>query len=155
MGFNYAREKLRFDAEWHELEAQYREAGMDETGIQAMRELDWELFKQRRTYENREQAFPSEVIDNSDSESLSKLLQKFPALTVGLDEYSSDIRYGWIDAINDHVLSDKLYALSDEDKELLTLLAFDGYTQTEIAKLQGCVQSVVSRKISRLKKYLS
>jgi len=40
MGFNYSREKLRFDAEWSILTDQYRAAGFDEAGIRAMRDYD-------------------------------------------------------------------------------------------------------------------
>ena len=42
MGFNYSQEKLRFDAEWRKLAEEYRAAGFDEAGIQAMHEYDME-----------------------------------------------------------------------------------------------------------------
>jgi len=154
MGFNYEKEKRLFKAEWKKLAAEYSEAGFDAAGIQAMRDSDWEWFCQRRTYENHTQTLPSEVIDNSDDKSRSTLLRRFPSLTDSFDEGSLISRYGWIDDITDPVLLDKLFKLSGDDIELLTLLVFDGYTQTEIAKIHGCVQSVISRKISRIKKYL-
>lgn len=155
MGFNYASEKRRFDAEWSVLAEQYREAGFDETGIQAMREFDWEWFCQRRTYENRIQLLPSEVIDNNDDESRSTLFKKFTSLSVSFGESEFMGRFGWIDAVTNPILSDKLAVLSDADKELLTLLVIDGYKQTEIAILQGCSKVTVCKKIKRIKIFLN
>lgn len=154
MGFNYAREKRRFDAEWQKLTEQYREAGFDDAGIQAMRDFDWELFRQRRTYENSVQTLPSEVIDNIDDKSRSTLFIKFSSLTVCFDEESFTGRYDWIEAIDEPILSEKLAILSDDDKELLTLLTFDEYTQAEIAEIQGCSQQAVSKRFRRIKNIL-
>lgn len=154
MGFNYAKEKHRFNIEWLKLSAQYKEAGFDAVGIQAMREFDWELFCKRRTYENSVQAFPSEKIDNNDDESRSTLFQKFSSLTVCFDESSLTGRYDWIETIDNSVLANKLTKLSDEDKELLTLLVFDDFTQTEIAIIQGCSHQAISKKIKRIKIFL-
>ena len=86
MGFNYSREKLRFDAEWRELAEEYRIAGFDEVGIQAIREYDWEQFCKRRTYENRTQDLPSEVFDDADDDSCSTLFKKFKSLSTEFDE---------------------------------------------------------------------
>ena len=153
MGFNYAREKRRFDADWLKLADEYRAAGFNEVGIQAMRDFDWDAFNQRRAYENRTQDLPSETIGD-DGDECSTLFQKFSSLTTGFDESVFTGRYGWIDAIDNPVLAGKLINLSDSDKELLTLLAFEGYTQSEIAKIQGCSQSAVCQRITRIKKVL-
>jgi len=154
MGFYYASEKKRFNIEWLKLAAQYKEAGFDAAGIQAMRDFDWELFCQRRTYENSVQAFPSEAIDDNSAENRSTLFQKFSSLTVSFDETSLTGRYDWIEAVADPILAGKLTKLSDEDKELLTLLAFDGYTQSEIAEIQRCSQQAVSKRFKRIKIFL-
>ena len=154
MGFNYAKEKLRFDAEWLKLIGEYRAAGFDETGIQAMRDYDWEQFRKRRTYENRTQDLPSESFEDTDDDSCSTLFKKFSSLSVEFDESAFIGRYDWIGAIDNPILAGKLAVLSDADKELLTLLAFDGYTQEEIAVIQGCSQQAVSKKIKRIKNIL-
>ena len=153
MGFNYAKEKHSFDAEWLKLENEYCAAGFNEVGIQAMREYDWKVLCQRRTYENRNQELPSEAIDDDGDEGCSSLFRKFSSLTSNFDENSFSGRYGWIEAIDDPILAGKLKNLSDSDKELLTLLAFDGYTQSEIAVMQGTSQSAVNQRIRRIKKF--
>ena len=155
MGFNYSQEKLRFDAEWRKLAEEYRAAGFDETGIQAMHEYDMEQFRKRRTYENHTQELPSENFDEADDDSCSTLFQKFGSLSTEFDESAFTGRYDWIDVIDDPVLARKLAALNDADKELLTLIAFDGYKQAEIAVMQSCGHSVISRKLTRIKKLIS
>ena len=153
MAFNYAREKRLFEAEWVKLTDEYRAAGFDEAGIQAMRDFDWDLFRQRRTYENHTQDLPSEAIVD-DGDECSGLFKKFSSLTSGFDENVFSGRYGWIEAIDNPVLAGKLKSLNDSDKELLTLLAFDGYSQTEIGLMQGCTRSAVCQRITRIKKLL-
>jgi len=153
MGFNYGLEKLRFDIEWQKLAEEYSAAGFDAAGIKAMRDFDWELFKKRRITENSEQVFPSETLDG-DCEKLSTLYRKFASLSYVFDETAFTGRYAWIESIDNQNLVKKLSNLSDDDKELLTLLAFDGYMQTEIANMQGCTKQAVNKRLSRIKKYL-
>ena len=154
MGFNYAKEKRSFDAEWIKLDEQYREAGFDAESIQMMRDFDWKLFCRRRTYENRVQSFPSEIIDDSDDGSNSNLFKKFLSLSVTFDERAFEGRYDWINTLTNPILSYKLAKLSDDDKELLTLLIIDVYTQTEIAVMQGCSQQYINKKLKRIKIFL-
>ena len=149
MGFNYAKEKRIFDKDWFKLAEEYRAAGFDEAGIQAIRDFDWEQFRQRRTFENRTQELPSEVIDGGESN--STLFKKFQSLSCPLDESRFSGRYDWCEAIDDPALAGKLGSLSDADKEILTLLAFEGYSQTEIAAIQGCSHQAIGKKIKRLK----
>lgn len=151
MGFNYAKEKYRFDEEWLKLTEQYRKAGFDEAGIKSLREFDWELFCKCRTYENSEQALPSEIIDDNNH---CTLFKKFPSLTVSFDENSFLGWYDWIETIDNPVLADKLSTLSDDDKELLTLLVFNEYAQAEIAEIQKRSQQAVSKKLKRIKIFL-
>jgi len=77
----------------------------------------------------------------------STLFTKFSSLSANFDENVFTGRFDWIEMIGDPVLAGRLAALSDSDKELLTLLAFDGYTQTKIAEIQGCSKAAVCKKI--------
>ena len=62
MGFNYGREKKKFDAEWKKKFAWYRAAGMSEDVIQTLHEFDREQFKSERRYANHTQALPSDEL---------------------------------------------------------------------------------------------
>lgn len=44
MGFNYAREKRKFDKEWEQLHQEYAAAGMSEAAIAQMKAFDWGCF---------------------------------------------------------------------------------------------------------------
>ena len=50
MGFNYAREKRKFDKEWNEKERWYRESGMSEDAILEMYKYDWREFNSTRKF---------------------------------------------------------------------------------------------------------
>lgn len=48
-------------------------------------------------------------------------------------------RHDWVEKIDDPKLAKKLKKLSHDDLELLTLFAFDGYSQNEIAAIFFCI----------------
>jgi len=52
MGFNYAREKLRFEKKWQLIRQQYEQAGMSPEDIKQMYDFDWAWFKSQRKYFN-------------------------------------------------------------------------------------------------------
>ena len=68
--------------------------------------------------------------------------------------FSEGSRFSWIEQINDETLYNRLMVLSDSDKELLTLLAFDEYSKTEIGEIYGKTPGAICRKVERLGKYL-
>lgn len=154
MGFNYGREKSIFDKEWEKLCEQYKKAGMNEEVIQELYDFDCSWFRMRRNYENRVQALPAEEIDEQRTETRSNLFQKFASLSTSFDEMEFSGRYAWIDIISDDTLSKKLKNLSEDELELLTLSAIEGYTQREIAKKMHCSQNAISKRLIKIKRIL-
>lgn len=151
MGFNYNKEKFRFDQAWKRLRREYQEAGMSEESIQALYDFDLCWFRNRRSYENQIKSFPCGISENETSD-VSGLAHRYPALaTQPMESMQSLSRYGWLDDIDDPKLANKLKQLSICDIELLTMLAFEGYTQAEIAAKTNCNQSVISRAIPHRK----
>ena len=63
-------------------------------------------------------------------------------------------RYSWIDDISEPRLVERLRKLSESDIELLTLLIYDGLSQTEAADILGCKQYDISRQFARILKSL-
>ena len=153
MGFNYAKEKKKFDLEWEILQKEYADAGMVPSAIEAMHSYDWGMFLSRRTYENHTQDLPDTYLSGDLEGQQSNLFKKFTSLSAVFDEKDFQGRYAWIDTIEDAGLLKKLSRLSKQDLELLTLYAIEGCTQTEIALLLHLNQSVISRKINRIKKF--
>lgn len=154
MGFNYSKEKFIFDKEWEKLHEQYQKVGMSEKAIQELYEFDWSWFRMRRNYENRVQAMPEEEIDEQNAVTRSNLFQRFASLSTSFDEVELSGRYAWIDTISDDALSRKLRDLSDDELELLTLLALEGYTQREISRKMHCSQNAISKRLIKIKRIL-
>ena len=152
MGFNYGREKRRFDKEWEQLQKEYASAGMEVEDIARMKEFDWEWFRSRRTYENHNQALPDEG-DMDDGRTV--LFRKFQELSVDFEQQEFSDRYAWLQEIDDVKLYQCLCRLGEKNLELITLMVVDGYRQVDIARLWGCTQNAVTKRLNRIKKILS
>ena len=61
--------------------------------------------------------------------------------------------FGWIDYIENPTLHKAIRVLPDEDKFFLTLRFKNGLSQKETAEVMRVVQSSISRREKRLKKY--
>ena len=153
MEFNYGLERKRFDGEWERLRKSYHEAGMSEEAIQEMYEFDFKEFNRRRAAAKWEQPFTGDTDTGDEDE--SPLLLKFSEQLSKNDDYFSEAsRFSWMEQISDEALYVKLRQLPGRDKELLTLLAFEEYTKTEIARILGKAPSTITRNVTKLGKYL-
>ena len=77
MGFNYVREKRKFNKEWKKLEVWYRESGMSEDAIREMYEYDWREFNSnRKFYRNGDDDVDVESIVEEDGDSIDKTLSE-------------------------------------------------------------------------------
>lgn len=153
MGFNYAKEHRKFEAKWKKLRKEYEEAGMDEDAIEQIYQFDREVFCSERSYGNHTQPLPDMRVSENAADH-STLLRKFESLSCELNELAYSDRYFWTDTIDSPELASKLNRLAIPDLELLTLYVIDGYKQREIAGLLGCSQSVISRRLKKIKNFL-
>lgn len=152
MKFNYENEKKKFENKWKKLAREYKEAGMSEENIQKMFDFDWKEFRRQRIETIHTQMQYSDI---DELYSDIYLYEKFSdELSTTIEDLSTVSRYWWIESINDHRLAKALKALSDEDKEILTLYIIDGFTQTEIAEKKGIQQKRVSRRLVGVMKKL-
>lgn len=150
MGFNYAKEKEKFDREWDKLRKEYSQAGMSEESIQEMYNFDLDTFRSQRTYSNRTQRMPDTLCSSSDENERSRLFRKFDGLTTSPDERG--ITQNWIDLIEDPRLIKGLKRLSQDDIELLVQLVLLEYSQRELAKILGCNKTTLARRFEYIKK---
>ena len=153
MGFNYAKERRKFEAEWKKLRQEYKQAGMDAHAIEQLYLFDLEVFCSERSYSNHTQQMPDMYIAENSSDH-SSLLKKFENLSVTFDEAAFHDRYAWVETIEDSHLSALLRKLPQRDLELLTFLVIEGHTQEEAAKKWGCKQSSISERYKKIKKFL-
>lgn len=156
MEWNNGRERALFEKEQAELRKEYLAAGMTEEQIQQMYEYDLAWYKSRRREARHTQRLDITAFDedNSDSEAKNPLLKKFLHNFTVEDKHWENERFGWIEQIENKSLYKAVNALSDMEKEILTELLYDGFTQNEIAQNFGRNQSSISRRIAHLKKNL-
>ena len=135
MEFNYAREKRKFDKEWEQLQKEYVAAGMSEDAIAQMKAFDWEWFRSQRVYANHNQLLPDEF--DCEENGNSKLFRKFATLSVAFGKNGLTGRYEWLMGIENEKLYQRLCSLKQDDLELVTLIAIDGYKQADVAHMKG------------------
>ncbi len=154
MGFNNAKERRKFEKEWRVLEKQYREAKFSEEGIAAIRAFDVEVYRSERNYADHTQELPVEDFDEDAPKNASTLFARFESLTTTFDESDIEGRYAWVDTISDSELAARLRKLKASDLELLTLIVIDGYGQREIARIIGCRNNAIWKRITRITNFL-
>ncbi len=156
MKWNDATERARFEKEQAQKRKEYLAAGMTEEQIQALRSYDEEWYKSRRREARHTQRLNIVATDEDscNEEEMNPLLKKFLHSFSVEDKHFENERFGWIEQIEDRTLYEAINALSVKDKEILTLLLYDGMKQSDIAELFGIKKAAMSRKIGRLKIYL-
>lgn len=145
MSWNDGKERKLFEKRQAILAEQYREVGMTEEQIQQMYEFDLAVYRSERIFYTHTQALEINF-DDEDVGEVSNFLLECRAEC--FRNYSN--RFWWVDEL------ERLYSvvkhLSDEEKELITLYVFDGYTQKEIANILHCPKSTLNDRMTRIKK---
>lgn len=154
MSWNDGYERRKFEARQKKQAEEYRALGMTEEQIRAMYEFDLEKYKSDRRYYSHTQSFiPDDFDENEDDDEKLSIFDKFKdVLTTSIEDSSEKSRYWWIEEIDDPNLVRKIKSLPQDDIELITLLAFDGYSKTEIAKMLGCQPYHITRRLARIEK---
>lgn len=154
MSWNDGYERRKFEARQKKQAEEYRALGMTEEQIQAMYEFDLEKYKSDRRYYSHTQSFiPDNFDEGEDDDEKLSIFDKFKdVLTTSIEDSGNKSRYWWIEEIDNPNLVKKIKALPQDDIELITLLAFDGYSKTEIAKMLGCQPYHITRRLARIEK---
>ena len=155
MAWNDTYERKKFEKEQEQLTSEYRAAGMTEEQIRQMYLFDLDFFKSRRRYSIHNQQFPEGIFESGD-DSKSPLGEKFlNAISVMFECSGVQSRYWWTEEIEDSKLARAIKGFDGDQLELITLWAFEMYTQSEIAGLLGVSQAAVSKRISQIKKIIN
>ena len=137
MGYNYSREKRKFDAEWTKKEAWYRESGMSEEAIQEIFTYDWAEFNATRRFYRYMEDVDVEQIPEKTCDILEAALSK-----------------EWIELLNSPETVRKIRKLPADYIEIIEMLYFENLTQREIAERMSCSQQNIAKKIEKIKKVL-
>jgi hypothetical protein len=156
MNWNNGYERKRFEEAQERLADEYRKLGMSEAQIREMYLFDLAWYKSKRRYYSHTQSFaPSGVIGGNNEDYESTLVMMLSeALSAVMDNPISSSRYCWVEDIEDQALAEKIRRLNENDLELLTLFAFDGYTLTEIGQIYRCTPQNIQQKYKRIKNNL-
>ena len=139
MGFNYAREKRKFDKKWNEKERWYRKSGMSEDAIREMYKYDWSEFNStRKFYRHGDDNVNVESIVEEDGDSIDKTFSE-----------------EWIELLETPNLVRKVRKLSADYIEIIDLMVRENLTQKEIAGRMNCSQQNIAKKIEKIRKLLS
>ena len=153
MAWNNGYERKKFESEQKRLAEEYRAAGMTEEQIEEMYQFDLTEFRSRRRFCEHNQQLPRDVRDQSSDDKLP-LYEKFlDRLSVDIELSDSGDRYWWVEEIDDPELAQKVKKLSHDEIELITLYAFEHYTQVEIAEFFKVSNVAIFKRIEKLKKY--
>lgn len=150
MEWNNGKERALFQKEQAELRKQYLAAGMTEEQIQALYAFDREWYKSRRREAVHTQRLDIQTSEDEDINKDNPLYKKFFEKLAVEDNHADYSRYGWIDELENEELAKAVNALSDTDREILTLL-IEGFNQATIALSLGMTQPAVSQRIKKIR----
>ena len=150
MGFNYTKEKAKFDHKWAKLRCEYEKAGMSVTAINQIYNFDWQWFLSRRTYCARTQPLPDLNILEAEEANHSSLLKKFQTLSTTFDEQDFQKHDAWMELLEDQRLIAGLKRMDTKDLELLAFLILEGHTQAELAAKWRCSQNAVCKRLKKI-----
>ena len=138
MGFNYAREKRKFDKKWNEKERWYRKSGMSEDAIRKMYKYDWSEFNStRKFYRHGDDNVNVESIVEEDGDSIDKTFSE-----------------EWIEFLETPNLVRKVRKLPADYIEIIDLMVRENLTQEEVARRMHCSQQNIAKKIEKIRKLL-
>lgn len=151
MKWNDGKERALFEREQAQKRKEYLALGMTEEQIQILRSCDEDWYRSRRREAQHTQRLNITAFDEDDGDDETKnpLLKKFLHSFSVEDKHWENERFAWIEEITNKQLYKVVISLSAKDKQILTLLVFDGFNQTEIAEQIGVSQQAISKKIKK------
>ncbi|MBQ6979579.1 MAG: sigma-70 family RNA polymerase sigma factor [Clostridia bacterium] len=152
MKWNDAKERKEFIKNQNKLHKEYLAAGMTEEQFKDLYEYDLGVYRNKRKEAIHTQKFDFDSAEFDDKETDNPLFQKFLEKISALPKYSDTSRFGWIEEISDERLYKTLKSLDKQDLELITRIAVDDMSQSEIGMSEHVTQQAISKKIERIKK---
>jgi len=147
-------ETRRFAKRMKQEEILYRQLGMTETQIQAVRAYDLQAFLSERKYKEHTRPLES-YPDDMNCDSMRWLYRKNMDRFTAQMGHAYDNPFWWVDDLEDDRLLLAILQLSEYQKMLLTLIVIEGFTQQEVGECLGLTQSAVSRQMQRIRRLLN
>ena len=155
MGINFAYARKKFSEAQQKLRKEYKAAGMTDEQILEMYEYDLHQFNRDLAYQRHTQRLGIlEEPDMEEEEGHNPLLHKFiDALTV-YQQPTGAAKLWWLDEIEDADLIKSLMRLTDDELDLVDMLAFRGCSQRKISERTGKSPTAICLKLKTIRKKL-
>ena len=153
MAWNNAKRRMKFEAGEARFAEKCRALGMNEEAIAEIYASDLREFNNTRRFYERNRQIPDDAFEKVD-EGTCPLSERYLERFSTTIEKSDKSRFWWIDEIDDAGLAERLKTLTPEEIELVTLYAYEGFTQSEISRMLGISQMAVSKRIAKVRKKL-
>ena len=154
MCWNDGYERKRFEEKLKKQRKEYKALGMTDAEIDKVEKIDWEIYRSDRRFYTHTQPLEYEDsdFDNDDCNPLYSFFSKELSADVEPDYSNPD---WWIEEIENPDLYDCIMGLSKHEKDLITYLVFQGYTQTELARdIFHVSDKTISIKVKRIREKL-
>ena len=153
MSWNNGYETKSFRKRMERQAEEYRRLGMTEDQIRKIEVFDYEVFRSDKRYTKHTQ-WLDPITEEMDSELQSSLLKRCAdRLTVRI-EPSMDEPFWWINELEDECLWKAIESMTQTQKLILTLYAFEGKSQKEIAESFGRSQQDICKHLRCIKNKL-
>lgn len=148
MSWNNGYERKKFEQKQRTQAKEYSNCGMSESQIQEMYLHDLREYRNNRNY-----AIHIQSIDELENygDKIRGLPHKKHLVSVSCSiDISECGRFDWIEEIENAALYGAIFKLTPDQKELLTLLYRDGYSQTEAAVILKSNLLAINKRVSRI-----
>lgn len=152
MSWNNGFERKKFDEKQKKLEKEYRRLGMNDIQIQKLYDYDLCEYRGNRSYRSHTQSLEniSDCIEDNERNTILALPSYSQDFTQEID--CSD-QFWWIEQLEKSY--EAVSKLSYEDKKLLTLIAFLGYSEAQVAReVYKVSKSAISIRMHRIRNTL-
>lgn len=150
MSWNDGSKRKQFERIQKKQTEEFRKHGMTDDQISKMYLFDLKEYRADRIYAMHTQSL--DEMDSEGDETRNTLHKKFQeSMTCSLD-MSECGRLGWIEEIENFALYSAISKLSAKQKELLTLIYRDGYTQTGVAEMYHTTIYAINKRMKRISK---
>ena len=151
MSWNDGYERKKFERKQVGQAKRFKDLGMTDEQIQEIYALDLREYRNNRIFSIYTQSIDS--LEND--ESRNGLYKKFVTSTTCSMDMSECSRFEWIEEIENSMLYLAISKLAVQQKELLTLLYIDGYSQAEIAKFFHTSKDAINKRFLRINKRIT
>lgn len=135
MKINISKEYLRFEKEKQEKRKIYDNLNMNVEQIEQIEAIDKKIFRNDINYNAHNIPLYSGDYEYEEKNMEKKSIVSHIKNIYEEMDYSLSGRYYWIDEISSDVLLNEIHKLNAFEIEVITLVAFDGYSKNEAAKI--------------------